>query len=363
MAIITGILFKEIMKTAVAMGLKDTARVAFAASVEAITPELAQGLGFAAEPKKVPLPGKPGEFLMAYDLRGTHPDMFKTSLEDTKSKMDKFASSVLTKTIERYQEMSHLLVTPDGKAGLAVDKTGSVIFDEHELTSVFASKDNQYGKTAFAALVDYAVTDLGATRLQCYQTVLPDAYQKLGVPWSPVALQESSTIQYSDEFKAEIEQYKKYDPEGKPGRAFMVPDPHSILFPKYEKFAALGSDVKATLPVVSSPLQAVGVQWAAGRRVAETERTIKEELKKAVGTENFGPVTHKLPEGPFQAIPVAVGPGVIYACNPAQKNPQSKAEVFCVPNSRLPHNQVKLGEIIEVVATPAHLAKANSNTL
>lgn len=130
---------------------------------------------------------------------------FRQAIETVK-KEHKFGASVFVYPEEDYQNMQ-LFMSKDGKQGIAVKPDGDIV----SAFSTGGGNAEELIRTAIAA---------GGTKLDAFDTVLPDIYKKFG-------FKEVRRESWNEEFKPEgwdKETFKKFN-EGEPDVVFMEYDP------------------------------------------------------------------------------------------------------------------------------------------
>lgn len=141
-------------------------------------------------------------------------ERFHRFIEEGKASQVPYGECVYTYDVEEYEQM-RLFVLPNGKAGFAL-KDGDMV-------SVFSSKQTGVEGKAANAMVALAV-QLGATKADCYGTILPDLYARFG-------FRAVARDRFNPEFAPEsmqqpghMERYYRQFNDGSPDVVYLVYD-------------------------------------------------------------------------------------------------------------------------------------------
>lgn len=159
---------------------------------------------------------------------------------------NKFGASVYVYPVEEYASM-RLFVTEDGKSGLALKEDG-------DLVSGF-SKPDPNKKNRLMNLLVLGIKE-GATKADCFDTVLPDYYANVGfravarVPFDPTQAPTAYVDEYGFQHKGWDEETFKSFSDGKPDVVMLVYDggPRSTIEQRIGTFPSYKQNVRDQLP-------------------------------------------------------------------------------------------------------------------
>ena len=182
----------------------------------AVTPVAVHALNSATVAAKLQSEGKSTPHL--HELAPEHAGIFRDKISKLKEN-NKYHASVYVYDEDEYKKM-RMFVTDDGEAGIALKEDGDIV-------SVFSSKKTKHTAPVYSMLA--TAVEQGGTKLDCFDTVLPKIYRKMGFA-------ETGRVQWDEQYKPEGWEYETYADynNGRPDVVFM----EHRGFPQEEELAA-----------------------------------------------------------------------------------------------------------------------------
>jgi hypothetical protein len=177
-----------------------------------------------------------------------------------------FAAAVEVKQLKEYQDQNiRLFLTEDGGSGFALKADGDIV-------SVFKHKG---GPRDFLASALSLAIDEGGTKLDAFETVLPELYSRFGFA-------AAARVKWHDEFKPDTWDFKTFEEynEGRPDIVMMVYDPEN--YRRYQPGQGKMHDTDIHHYKWWDAAEKIRNKWVSGKKLKDQRPAMKNPLKKEV---------------------------------------------------------------------------------